>query len=151
MKTYNKQTKTHKFHFEINLKMSAARTPNLETVKRIVIAIITNEENGLAADLLDREYRGWENQNLPFNRFGYTSLLQFIQEELSENIEIEQRGNNIILRSKSTNESNHIGELKKHEKHSNKKRKQTNGLGYVRNIKRLHPFKKCVFITNGSI
>lgn len=95
---------------------------DFESVKNVIIAIVNLFPNGLAADMLNQEYRREEGDGIPFGRFGFRNLLTFIESELKKNIRIEHSfaTNEVILYPIASEKSAHIVQLKLEEKNQKK-------------------------------
>lgn len=100
---------------------------DLKDVKTVITATVNMHPKGLPVDRLDIEFRKDTNQSIPYARYGYNSLLAFIQNELAENIKIEKcsRTGELFFHPKPSTKSGHIVELKQQE--NNKKKKQSYG------------------------
>lgn len=98
----------------------------LETVKKIIISILNLKPNGLYADKLNGEFQRDAGCNIPWSKFGYTSLLNFLENELSDNIRIDNENRwNIILYPIANEKSGHVLKLKERENEPRESRRYT--------------------------
>lgn len=85
-------------------------------MKKLLIAILNLKPNGVLADEINREFSRDAGCDIPFSRFGYSSLLTFLEYELKDNIRIDNgNGWNIKLYPIATERSGHMLKMKAEE------------------------------------
>lgn len=87
-----------------------------DEVKKLLIAILNLKPNGIYADDIKKEFKREAGSNIPFGGFGYDTLLEFLENELNDNIRID-KGNrlNFVVYPIATKKSGHILKLKSNE------------------------------------
>lgn len=84
-----------------------------DEVKKILISILNLKPNGILADEINREFLHDAGCSIPYGRFGYHSLMAFLEWELKENIRIDnENGWDIVLYPIATHKSEHILKFK---------------------------------------
>lgn len=85
---------------------------DLDQAKKALISILNINPKGILADKINSEYKSHCGENIPHGRFGYPSLLVFLEEELNGFIRIDRNDWNIMLYPVGTENSAHILKLK---------------------------------------
>lgn len=87
----------------------------LDQTKKALISVLNINPKGILADKLNQEYKSHCGENIPFSRFGYSSVLVFLENELNGCIRIENNGWDIIVYPVGTENSAHILKFKANE------------------------------------
>lgn len=94
---------------------------DLNTVRKVIIALINQERNGILIERLNAAYSLEEGCQIPFAAFGYASLHSFLDNELKANIRIVRDALNCKLYPIPTEKSGHIVKLMLESKDNKKK------------------------------
>lgn len=104
--------------------MSNNHTPEMSTVITVVRAILTSApKDGLNIRQVMSDYQNVEGHPLPFRKFGYTTLEEFLQ--ASNGFILKQMSEGIRVTARESRESAHINRLVKQQNHPKKKSNST--------------------------
>lgn len=89
---------------------------DLDESRKALISILNMNPKGILADKINKEYKSHCGENIPWSKFGYSSMLVFLSEELKGSIRIDKINElNIMLYPVGTQSSGHMLKLKANE------------------------------------
>lgn len=92
----------------------------LDEVRRLIISLVLARKSPPPLSLLDNDYYEAENERIPFRRFGYMSLVEFL-ESMPNHFVLEYRNGLHYVRGIPTEKSKHVSSLVSRQKSSQKK------------------------------
>lgn len=100
---------------------------DLTEVKKIIISLANLNPKGIFADQLNTDYQKREGMQIPFDQFGYSSLLVFLQHELQQNQQIkmvDEGFGSYVIYPIANARSGHVLEFTKNQLTAETKKKQ---------------------------
>lgn len=81
-----------------------------DEVRTIISSLLVSQKNAITISLLDREYYKEEGTHIPWRKFGYAHLLEFL-ESMPQYFKIEQKHGSHYIRGIPSEKSGHVSSL----------------------------------------
>lgn len=91
---------------------------------KVIRSIVNIHPNGITLDQLNKEYQQSEGESIPFGKFGYYSLQQFLFEEMESIVRFEKVGLLDVVYPIATENSRHIINMVQRQNSSNKRQNE---------------------------